>query len=77
MAKLQTVNVIELIGGVITSITSFSDDKQGNEEAEQHFLSIIHETIYNSLNPETYNDDDFYLDEGFSEGDYDVTIIHS
>ena len=32
--KLQTVNVIELFSGVFESVNSFSDDPEGNKEAE-------------------------------------------
>ena len=36
--KLQTVNVIELFSGIFESVHSFTDDKEGNSEAEQFFF---------------------------------------
>jgi len=75
MAKLQTVNVIEIIEHGIANITSFTDDKEGNEEAEQLFIKIIKENVLPDELPES---EEFYLEEGyFEQGDYEVLITHS
>ena len=37
MAKLNTVNVITIFGGTVESIESFTDDLEGNKEADKFF----------------------------------------
>ena len=45
MAKIKTVNVVEIIGGVIASINSFTADDEGKVEAETLFGNLIHQTL--------------------------------
>ena len=74
--KLQTVNVIETnTSDVIMGITSFSDDEQGNREAEAHFLAVIGE---NGADVKDADNVTYLLDEGYFEANgYQATIIHS
>ena len=76
MAKLRTVNIIQIFGGVINSIDSFTDDDEGKNEAEKLFGDLVHanmiqtvetddpiiaETISNCLDNGYYSDgDDYY-----------------
>lgn len=72
---LNTVNVIEINEGVILSIRSFKDDKQGNIEAEKLFTKIIKENDINKID----NDIEHYLERGYYDNDYDYQccIAHS
>lgn len=74
--KIQTVNVIEIIDDAVKQITSFSDDKEGNKEAEELFLNLVKENAKPSiLTPE---DLEFYLEEGyFNTSDYTLFLVHS
>jgi hypothetical protein len=73
--KIQTVNVIEYADNNILGVTSFSDEKDGNREAEAHFLAVAKENYGSDVLPEP---EDFYLDEGiFENSTYQVFIVHS
>ena len=70
--QLKTVNVIEQ-GESINAIRSFTDDAEGNAEAEAIFRSIAKENA--SVTDEEI---DAALDDGwFQDGTYTCTIIHS
>ena len=43
MASLHTVNVIEFEEDQIIELTSFADDKEGNDQAEALFKSLVEE----------------------------------
>ena len=70
--KLATVNVIEYSNGTVDVVTAFTDDAEGNKEAEAMFTRVA---IENGMDDE---DEDICLDEGlYEEGDYQVFITHS
>lgn len=70
--KLKTVNIIEITNGNLQNIESFSDDDDGNKEAEKLFTAKALENGANS------DDIDSYLDDGiFSEDAYELLITHS
>ena len=70
--QMQTVNVIEYSGGAITSLRSFSEDKDGNKEAEALFEKVAKD---NGMDD---SDLDACIADGlFEEGDYQVFLVHS
>ncbi len=70
--QTQTVNVIEYTGVTITSLRSFSEDKDGNKEAEALFVKLAKDNGMDDT------DIDTCIEEGlFEEGDYQVFLIHS
>jgi len=67
--KLDTVNIIELHGELVTGIQSFSDDPEGNEEAEKLFSERV-------LNAGFLPDN--HLENGYFKLDiYEINITHS
>jgi hypothetical protein len=75
--KIATVNVTEISGddGLITSLRSFPDNKEGNAAAEKLFLEIIAETTdvdVVEMGPEL-------LDNGYCDvpGGGTVQLVHS
>ena len=72
--KLNTVNVIEYSDDNILGVVSFSDDDDGNKEAEAHFSSVIKE----NGNEVTDEEIETFIEEGFYEqGDYQAFLTHS
>lgn len=72
--KLNTVNVVEYVGGTLSSIRSFQDDEEGSKEAEALFTKIAEENGFDADVIE------LGLDEGscsMVESDYQLFIIHS
>lgn len=72
--KLNTVNVIEFHSETIQAIHSFSDDKEGNAEAEKLFGEIAKENGFDD------KDVEFGLEEGQLDrdgDDYILFIVHS
>lgn len=70
--QLQTVMVIEYTGGEILSVRSFSEDKEGNKEAEALFAKIAKDNGMDDT------DLDACLEDGlFEEGDYQIFLVHS
>ena len=70
--QLQTVMVIEYTGGAIFSVRSFSEDKEGNKEAEALFVKLAKDNGMDDT------DIDACLEDGlFEEGDYQIFLIHS
>lgn len=70
--NVNTVNVVEYIGDSLSSIRSFTDDEQGNKEANEMFGRIAKE------NGGDESEMEFYLEEGYYEtGDYQLFITHS
>jgi hypothetical protein len=70
--QLQTVMVIEYTGSEIHSVRSFSEDKEGNKEAEALFVKLAKDNGMDAT------DIDACLEEGlFEEGDYQIFLVHS
>jgi hypothetical protein len=74
--KLQTVNILELEGGNFVALRSFTDDVEGNKEAETYFLQVV--TNLNNGIPATDEDNNVLVEDGIYEnGDYQVLLTHS
>jgi hypothetical protein len=70
--KLDTINVIEYVNDSVISVTSFTDDKLGNSEAEAIFRMVA---MANGMN---MNDADSFSEDGyFEQGTYQVFLTHS
>lgn len=70
--KVATVNVIEMVCDDIINLVSFSDDDDGNKEAEETFTNVIRE------NGAELNEVDACLENGFYvNNDYYASITHS
>jgi hypothetical protein len=70
--QLQTVMVIEYTGGGIHSVRSFSEDKEGNKQAEELFVKVAKDNGMDDI------DIDACLADGlFEEGDYQIFLVHS
>lgn len=70
--KLQTVNVVEYVDERILSIHSFTDDTEGNSEAEKCFRE---KAIENGIEESDLDSD---IDDGWSEnGTYAIYLVHS
>ena len=72
--KLQTVNVIEYFSDTIQAVHSFSDDKEGNAEAEKLFGEIAKENEFSDEDVEVGLDNG-YLDRNCDN--YTLYITHS
>lgn len=72
--KAQTVNVIEYSNDVIKNVNSFSDDNEGNAEAEEHFKTIIQECDSEVTDEEM----EVFVEDGFHEqGDWQLFLVHA
>lgn len=71
--KLNTVNVIEYFSDSVQAVHSFTDDAEGNKEAELLFKQIAKDNSFSESAIE------FGLEEGYLEHslDYQVYIVHS
>ena len=76
MAKLATVNLITLFGGIINSIVSYSDTKAGNKAVETLFTEKLQE--------EHGITDEEEISDAIDNGHYEVSmgkeeyfIVHS
>jgi len=70
--KVDTVNVIEYADDTILGVTSFSEDDEGNKEAEAHFSKIAKE------HGATEEDVDSFIEDGYHEqGTYQLFLCHS
>ena len=75
MAKLNTVSVVAMYGGIINEMVSFTDNEEGNREAEEEFIRYIKENVCEDMNDES---EDYLLEEGyFDYGDKSVYLVHS
>jgi hypothetical protein len=75
MAKLATVNLITLFGGIVDSIISFPDNKRGNKEVEKLFTTKLEE--HGITDEEEISD---AIDNGHYEvsmGKEEYFIVHS
>lgn len=70
--KLHTVNVIEITGDNFQQIVSFTDDDEGNREAEELFSKKAKENGAEDDNMESHLDDGCYLN-----GTYQLLLTHS
>jgi hypothetical protein len=71
---LNTVNVIEFSEGEILGLASYNDDKEGNAQAEERFMSLLDENTGLRSRKAKYA----ALDEGwFEDGTWKVVIFHS
>lgn len=72
---IDTVNVVAMDGGIISSMVSYTDHNAGNCEAEKEFIRFIKENVCEDLNGESEDD---ILDNGyFDYGDKSVYLVHS
>lgn len=70
--NLATVNVIEYSHGTVNFVTSFTDDKEGNAEAEALFKKIAKE------NGMEDSDIGICLEDGlYEDGDYQIFLTRS
>lgn len=69
--QLKTVNVVESFSETVQGITSFSDDEEGNKEAEELFAELAKE--------QGFDDEEILvgLEDGLSRYNYSLYIIHS
>lgn len=73
MAKLNTVNVIEMADGSVVSLAAYPDTPEGNKEAEQWFKDVANENTGYGM--EAIEES---LDDGIVEdGTYSVLLVHS
>ena len=74
---MQTVNVIEMSDDNMLQLTAFSDNKPGNEAAEDLFKAMMKE---NSRVAEEMSDEDIdsYIEDGsYVEGTYQLSQYHN
>lgn len=72
--KLNAVNVIECANDSILSVRSFTDDEDGNKEAEHLYKACVEENGDNVQPSEM----ETYIEDGyFEQGSYQVFITHS
>jgi len=70
--KLNAVNVVEYVDDTITAIHSFTDDAEGNDEAEGLFTQIAKENGFELESIEAA------LDDGHMErGTWQLFIVHN
>lgn len=72
--KLNSVNVVEYVNGTLAALYAFSDDTEGNKEAEDVFRKCAKD---NDFDDEAI---EIGLDDGLlshSDSDYQLFIIHS
>jgi hypothetical protein len=70
--RISTVNMIEYYNGTVNLVTAFTDDKDGNAEAEDFFTRVAKENGMKDA------DTDDCLEEGMYEReDYQVFLTHS
>ena len=72
--KIPTVNVVEYVNNSILRIHSFTEDKSGNKEAEEVYLSIIKEHEPDASNHEI----EMFLEYSYyRQGNYQAFLTHS
>lgn len=71
--NIDTVNVIEIKGEYDVRVMSFSEDKDGNAEAEAAFVSCIKENSTIAV-----DEIDVCIEEGvFEDNGYKLLLVHS
>lgn len=75
--KLNTVNVTEVINASIAQVFSFTDDEEGNKEAEAIFKKLVKENGAKTTKKqiEASIEDGYFIEMG--NEDYSVFITHS
>lgn len=73
--KLDTVSVVAMDGGIINEMVSFTDNDEGNREAEAEFIRYIKENVCEDLNGDS--EDDILENGYFDYGDKWTYLIHS
>lgn len=76
MSKLQTINVVEYASDdlSILGVSSFSDDEEGNREAEQLFKELVLEDNKDVTEREI----DLFIEDGCYETEtYQLFLTHS
>ena len=75
---LNTVNVISFQNELPNELASYTDDKEGNVEAEKKFKEFVNEIAEDHDHPVDEADMEYFLDEGIMEDqDRKVIIFHS
>ena len=75
--KVNTVNVIQRTEDSSYLVMSFSDDEQGNKEAEELFTSIVKSKNSDAESLVDYRIDEI-LENGYYEiGEYELSLVHS
>jgi len=73
MAKLRTVNVIEYADDTVIRVSSFSEDAEGNAEAEAVFKACVKENGDNVTDEELSS---FVEDGMYEQGSYQAFLAH-
>lgn len=71
--KINTVNVIEYFG-MVHAIHSFTDDIDGNKEAEDLFAEIAKDNQFSDADIEVGKEEGYLED---ANGEYQLYIVHS
>ena len=73
--KLNAVNVVETVDDNLLSVRSFTDDEDGNKEAESLFCKCINE---NADPPLERGELECFMEDGaFRSFNYSVYLCHS
>jgi hypothetical protein len=76
--KRNTVNVIEIVDGIVQSLRAWDDDQVGNAEAEKVFHACVTENTKGDAVPPDDADMNGYVEDGtFEQGTYQVNLVHS
>lgn len=74
MAKIRTINVIQMAGGVLQTIESYSGDEEGVAQAEKQFGNYIHADMiqrYETDDPIIAETIEACIENGYYDGDDD------
>lgn len=72
--KADTVNVIEVVDNSVVALHAFSDNEEGNKEAEAIFVTIVKENGDDVSEAEM----EVFLEDGyFEQGSYQTFLVHS
>lgn len=79
--KVNTVNVVVLINGVVESIIAFPDYPEGNKQAEAAFLRRVKKYEKENLlvTPSDAEDFENYVEDGIYDvwNGFSVLLVHS
>lgn len=74
MKELDTINVIEVDGGVVLSMFSYEDNEEGNRLAEIKFYDMVVENFKNIVKEDIKS----YIEDGSCwKGNYGILLVHS
>ena len=74
MAKLRTINVIQMAGGVLQTIESYTGDEEGVTQAEKLFGNYIHSDMiqrHETDDPIIAETIETCIENGYYDGDDD------